>query len=58
MSCSDLERLLGGSIVDEDDLPQFRETEAVNVRREVTVTWESRMEKTKLEFYPPNMSEG
>ena len=38
MSCSDLERLLSSSIMDQDDLPQFCETEAVDVCREVTVT--------------------
>ena len=31
MSCSDLERLLRGSIVDKNDLPKLRETEAVNI---------------------------
>ena len=31
MSCSNLESLLGGSIVDQDDLPQLCVTEAVNV---------------------------
>ena len=47
MCCSDLERLLGGSIMDEDDLPKFCETEAVNVRREVTVTFKEQNGKGK-----------
>ena len=49
MCCSDLERLLSSRIMDEDDLPQFCETEAVNVCREVTVTLKNRMEKAKLQ---------